>query len=381
MAHSAQPAAAAAPVARESQPLLSFRGLHVEDLASIALVVTYGCLYCGTSAALISYNKYLIHEDRFPFAVPLVLMHTVFCSVFTGGLFLACPSLFPSLTDPARKVAVDRDLILRGGLPIAVCFAAQLALSNTAYLHSSVAFLQMMKEANLALVYVLSLSLALEQFRWRNARILVVILFATVLTVHGELHFSMQGFVIQGVSQLFECVKIVLQAMLLSKAGKKLDALTYVLLVMPICLVVLSCALLVSVFLLPNQHIATPTWEHCVVWWPHLAINACMAFVLNVVIALFVKHSSAISFILAGIVKDAGIVLVGGFVLREVISVQQAIGFAVQLGSIVAYTLVRAAPEDVPEAAPGAQDYGAMEGGEKGCGSPGAGDKACGGTY
>jgi hypothetical protein len=311
----------------------------------MALVFALGVGYCLTSAGLIAYNKFLISEGRFPYAVPLVLCHACFCSVMAGLLYLVFPSLFPSLTDPEKKVAVDRDLILKGALPIAIFFAGQLSLSNTAYLHSSVAFLQMMKEANLALVYTFSLAVALEKFHWRSASILVLVVFATALTIHGELRFSFTGFCFQFSSQLFECTKIVLQAMLLSSAGKKLDALTYVMLVMPLCAICLAMMLGVLIWVHPNEHMAVPHLSECWHWAPHLFANSCVAFCLNVVIALFVKHSSAVAFILAGVVKDAMIVFAGVVLLSEVISGLQTFGFIMQLGLIMVYSLAKTFPD------------------------------------
>mmetsp|Transcript_115491 Transcript_115491/g.331492 ORF Transcript_115491/g.331492 Transcript_115491/m.331492 type:complete len:390 (+) Transcript_115491:110-1279(+) len=314
-------------------------------LLHAGVVSVWGILYIVLSTSLIGYNKYLIHHDRFPYSVPLVFIHAAFSSVLAAVLLVFCPSLFPSLTDPERKVTVDRSVVLCGAFPIAVLFSCQLALSNTAYLHSSVAFLQMMKEANLALVYTLSLAVALERFSWRNAWILVCIIMATTLTIHGELNFSWTGFALQGTSQLFECTKIVLQAMLLSSRGRKLDAMTYVLLVMPLCALVLGSLLLVLIFVWPSAHLMTPTTVEVIAWAPHLFVNACIAFSLNVAIALFVKSSSAVAFILAGILKDAMIVMSGVLLLREIISIMQAVGFALQLCLILVYTLAKTFPE------------------------------------
>merc|ERR1719310_2631713 len=177
---------------------------------------------------MIAFNKYLMHEGRFPYATTMVLIHSGFSAFCALMLFLIKPSLFPSLTDPDQKVSIDRSLILHGALPIAFLFSIQLVLSNTAYLHSSLAFLQMMKESNLVLVYVFSLIAALETFGWNKILLIAMIIFATMLTIHGELNFSWTGFCIQGSGQLFESAKIVMQAVLLSSAGHKLDVLTYV---------------------------------------------------------------------------------------------------------------------------------------------------------
>jgi hypothetical protein len=314
-------------------------------IASGSVLFCLGGLYILTSACMIAFNKYLIHEGRFPFAFPLVFVHSGFSSICAVLLLLIKPSLFPSLTSPTERVNIDRDLVVRSVLPIALLFSAQLVLTNTAYLHSSMAFLQMMKEANLVLVYGLSLLAAMEVFCWMRLKVIGAIVFATLLTIHGELNFSWTGFALQGSSQFFESTKIVLQVMLLSNAGRKLDVLTYVLLVMPLCCLILGSMLLFLTYVHPIEHIATPQWSDIVTWWPQIAANACIAFALNLSIALFMKKSSAVGFILAGIAKDAIIVIAGVFVLGESMSNLQLLGFSTQLGLIWLWSLMKIFPD------------------------------------
>jgi drug/metabolite transporter (DMT)-like permease len=316
-----------------------------EMFNSFFSVFLLGGLYIVTSACMVAFNKYLMNQERFPFAVPLVLIHAGFSSVCTLMMFLIKPSLFPSLTSATEKVSIDRDLILRGALPIALLFSVQLMLTNTAYLHSSMAFLQMMKEANLVLVYAFSLLVAMEVFCWDKLKIILMILIATTMTIHGELQFSWTGFALQGTGQLFESSKIVLQAMLLSNTGRKLDVLTYVLIVMPLCFCMLGSFLLMLLYIAPSEHLQTPQWSDIVSWWPILAANAFLAFGLNVAIAFFMKQSSAVGFILAGIVKDAAIVLFGVFALHEPISPIQFFAFAAQLVLIWIWSLMKIFPE------------------------------------
>mmetsp|Transcript_34979 Transcript_34979/g.74535 ORF Transcript_34979/g.74535 Transcript_34979/m.74535 type:complete len:381 (-) Transcript_34979:8-1150(-) len=308
------------------------------------LALGLGALTIVTSAALISFNKYLIHPDRFPFAVPLVMLHMAVSFVLSACLRFVRPSLFPSLTNPAEKVPIDARLFTKGLLPIGVFFVGQLVLSNTAYLYSSVAFLQMMKESNLVLVYSFSLLVALERFKYRNLRLLILIVIATMTTIKGELHFSLGGFALQGTSQLFESMKIVLTGLLLSAGGVRLDALSYVLLMTPGCLCLLGC-LLGFLYMHPVESMAVPRWSDVAEWWPLLLANACVAYALNIVSSMFIKHSSPVAYILAGIVKDASIVFAGVLCLRESISKLQAFGFALQLSLIFVWTLMKTYPE------------------------------------
>eukprot|EP00448_Togula_jolla_P011388 CAMPEP_0170600532 /NCGR_PEP_ID=MMETSP0224-20130122/17385_1 /TAXON_ID=285029 /ORGANISM="Togula jolla, Strain CCCM 725" /LENGTH=356 /DNA_ID=CAMNT_0010925265 /DNA_START=214 /DNA_END=1284 /DNA_ORIENTATION=+ len=302
------------------------------------------------SAGLINFNKYMLHPDRFPFPMHLILMHTVFCSSFAGLLFTVQPSLFPSLTDPERKVTVTPALILNSCLPIAVAYAGNLLFSNLAYLYSSVAFLQMMKEGNVAFIYGASLVVGLETFRWRNAGVLLFIIIATVANVEGEINFSLTGLLIQGVSQVFEVLRIILQSIILTGSGK-LDALTYVMVVMPLCFMSLSCVMLAR-WLVPGlggTGLVAPSAADVIAWWPLLLVNCSLAFMLNVSIALFLKYSSAVAMVLAGLVKDALVVVISGAFLHEAISTTQRFGFIAQLIGVAIWSTMKTFPLNFEE--------------------------------
>lgn len=310
-------------------------------LLKVFKVVFLGVLYILTSCALIAFNKYLLHEERFPFAAPLVWLHTILCSIFSVVLYLCCPSLFPSLTDSARKVEVDRWLFLTGSTPIGAMLAIQLILSNTAFLHLSLAFVQMCKKANVILVYAFSLMLFLERFSWYHVGILGLLMVATAMTIVGELHFSWKGFAIQMAGQVLESGKLVLQSKLLS--GRKLDALTYVMLVMPFCMVFTSMAIF-GLYIQPMQNFRLPAWADLHTWWPYLLANAVLAFCLNVSTALFVKSVAAMGMTLSGIVKDIGIVTTSHFVLGDAVSSAQGIGFMLQLFAISLWSWMKMYP-------------------------------------
>lgn len=303
-----------------------------------------GLAYITMSAGMINFNKFLMNKDRFPFSVVLVLLHMGFSSTLTFGIYLARPGLFPAL-DPSRRSELSKDVFLKGIFPVAVLFSVSLVLCNTAYMHSSVAFLQMMKEGNIVLVYALSLVAGLERFAWRNVVILLGIAIATSVNVKGEIHFSMQGFCLQIVAAVFECSKIVLQAVLLT-GKRKLNALTYVLLVNPVSFVVLSTTLAMFTLSVPGTAFGLPTWVAVVQWWPYLLANCAMAFVMNLLMAVYLSYASGVGLIFAGVVKDAMIVATGVLVFHEAISSMQMRGFMVQLLLILTWSLLKAFPKE-----------------------------------
>lgn len=331
------------------QGLLQQQEERQNPASQVLFVLLLGGLYICVSAGLITFNKYLIHAGRFPYSVPLVSIHMLCSSVLALMLFFAVPSFFKSLSNPETRIAIDGNLYFKRLLPIALTFSASMVLSNQAYLYLSVAFLQMMKETNVVLVYTFSLFAMMEPFTWNHLKVIVLIMAASALTVQGEMHFSIVGFAVQGSGQLFECTKVVLQGILLSSAGMKLDAPSFVLLVAPVCFVVLAMCITSMATMWPDGALKVPTWSDVVTWWPFLLANGSLAFVLNIIVALFIKHTSAVAMILAGIVKDAAIVFAGVFLMGESITSQQTVGFLMQLSFISMWSSMKMFPQEFEE--------------------------------
>merc|ERR1712072_1023689 len=152
----------------------------VENEASIYLVIVFSLLYIINSAALISFNSYLMQEGRFPYSIVLVTMHMTTCSVMSLITYLIFPSWYPSLSesDPVIR-SQNLKKAYKVLFPIAFAFAGTLVLSNEAYKHLSVAFLQMMKESNVILVYSMSLLLGLDIWNWTVVKVLALLCLAT----------------------------------------------------------------------------------------------------------------------------------------------------------------------------------------------------------
>lgn len=297
------------------------------------------------SAALITFNKYLMHKDRFPFPIALVLIHCLCCSAFSGVLLLVCPSLFPALSDPAKRISIDRSFVVRRALPVAALFSVSLLLSNCAYQYATVAFLQMVKLANVVLVYVISLAWGLQTWRAQEASVLLLIVCATLVTIRGELNYSATGFVLQGLCGFVESAKIVVQGSLLSGSGRKLDALSYVLVVTPLCALLLGATVAFSCAVVELPFVRVPGAQQWARMGPLLALNVALAFALNVVVALFIRFSSAMSFVVCNIAKDCVVVLGSAVVMHEPVSTLQAEGFVAQLALISLWSAMKAFPE------------------------------------
>jgi hypothetical protein len=303
------------------------------DARGVLTAISLCTIYIVISAVLINFNKFMMHKERFPFAMMLTTCHMTISWLFGLTLYAVRPSLFPSM----EMARVNKGKILRYFVPLAGLFAIGVVLSNQAYMYCSVAFLQFMKQANVSLVFCLSCIVGSQVLDRMKLLVIAWIICGSALAVEGALTFVLIGFLIQLGSQLGECSKNVLQEWILSGSDIRLDPLSYNLFMCPVCLVVLGVG---NLFTWDSQII-----PRMAVWWPYLIPNAACAFALNVTIAVLIKNTSAMAFILAGVVKDMVIVVGSTYVFGEQLVPQQVLGFSIASSGIFFWSYMKLAPK------------------------------------
>jgi len=265
-------------------------------------------------------------------------------------IYLVKPSLLKSLND-VERTPIDREFIITRAFPIAVLFTISLIFGNTAYEYCSVAFLQMVKESNCVTVYVLGIMLGIDYWKTKEALVLLGVIMATSMTIRGELHFSLIGCVIQVSACLCESTKMVIQSILLS-GSLKLDPLTYILTVMPLCSLLLGSLLVMDHFIMDLPGIEVPSQD---VLWKYSRIlpsNICLALILNLSSATFLGYSSALSFVMVNLMKDTAVVLFSALIMGEIVSQTQVTGFTLQLAFIAVWSYLKHQAQAVKSAGP-----------------------------
>lgn len=316
-----------APVTLESEPssaALSYKGA--------GYTMTICAWYILISAVLINFNKHLMHKDRFPHAVPLTTLHVTMTFLICSGMYLVKPELFPMMPEAMSK----KNQLAKYFVPVSLLFLVGVICSNYAYLYCSVAFLQFMKEWNIALVFVLSCIAGSQKCNRVRLFIIMWIVVAACTAVTGNMAFSRIGFLIQICSQLGETSRIVIQERLLSGNDCRLDALTYQIFVGPPTLMTLT----VANYFFWNPEILSAL----MVWWPYLLCNACCAVLLNVTISLLIKKAGGVAFVLAGVVKDIVIVTTSSYLSGKSLNTQEILGFSLACWGIFSWGLIKICP-------------------------------------
>eukprot|EP00928_Gymnodinium_smaydae_P066368 TRINITY_DN49389_c0_g1_i1.p1 TRINITY_DN49389_c0_g1~~TRINITY_DN49389_c0_g1_i1.p1 ORF type:complete len:449 (-),score=55.87 TRINITY_DN49389_c0_g1_i1:162-1439(-) len=288
-------------------------------LGSLALCAWYIFI----SSGLIAFNKYLMNVDRFPYAIALTAIHMSMTSFLSLAFFLVAPSWYP-----AAQLALGekRSYVLKSLVPISLLFSASLYMSNEGYHYCNIAFLQFIKEGNLAVVYVMSCLVGLQQFDMSKVSVIMWIFCGCTCCVRGEMHFVFYGLVLQVASLLCECSKNIIAELVLRGKGLNLDPLTFTLFQAPLTLIPLGIALALMqpaglrAAFLANWHLLLP--------------NSMIAFVLNITLAVIIKRLSVIAFVLAGITKDICIVTASALIFGDKVTELQVIGFLMCLSGV-----------------------------------------------
>lgn len=224
-------------------------------------------------------------------------------------------------------------LIAKWIAPLGLLFALALYCSNQAYKYSSVAFLQFCKQGNVAVMFFMSCAVGSQTFSWHKLSVLIVVIAGCTTCAHGEIHFVMVGLILQLASQLTECSKNLIGEAVMHGAGLKLDVLTFVLFQAPFSLIFLT----VGVVATWTPDVLVDFKRH----WHWVMVNALIAFLLNVLIAVTLKKLSALSFVIIGVVKDMVIVSSSALVFGDPVSQTQQVGFMVTIVGVLLWSRLK----------------------------------------
>lgn len=304
-------------------------------------VVPYIVVWLILSTGLIFMNAGIL--KAMPYPAMLTAWHMLVSSLLVRVLRVLAGE-GSELFGGASRPLVDARTVGTRFAPVAGCFALALALSNRAYMYSSVAFIQMIKASHGPMTYLLSVLLGTETFMRAKLQLTSLIALGVMMSVTGELRFSVNGFLCQAVASLSESLRVALIALLLNRAGLKMPPLVALSCYAPLCLMILvPFAVLTE---LPEVWV---TWRQDLemkVGLSWMLLNGFVAFALNVSVVLLIQKTSAVVYILCGIGKDVMIVTMSVVLLGTPVSSQQVVGYILAIGGIQVFNQVGRRPAE-----------------------------------
>ncbi|XP_029121285.1 probable sugar phosphate/phosphate translocator At3g17430 isoform X3 [Elaeis guineensis] len=220
-------------------------------------------------------------------------------------------------------------------IPISAFFASSLWFGNTAYLHISVAFIQMLKALMPVATFLMAVICGTDKLRCDVFLNMVLVSVGVVISSYGEIHFNVIGTVYQVTGIFAEALRLVLTQVLLQKKGLTLNPVTSLYYIAP-------CSFLF--LFVPWYLLEKPAMEISQIqfnFWIFFS-NALCALALNFSIFLVIGRTGAVTIRVAGVLKDWILIALSTIVFPEsAITGLNIIGYAIALCGVVMYNYLK----------------------------------------
>ncbi|XP_020227086.1 probable sugar phosphate/phosphate translocator At3g17430 isoform X2 [Cajanus cajan] len=235
-------------------------------------------------------------------------------------------------------------------IPISAFFASSLWFGNTAYLHISVAFIQMLKALMPVATFLVAIMCGTDKARCDVFFNMLLVSVGVVISSYGEIHFNVVGTVYQVTGIFAEAFRLVLTQVLLQKKGLNLNPITSLYYIAPCSFVFLF----VPWYLLekPMMEVSQIQFN----FWIFFS-NALCALALNFSIFLVIGRTGAVTIRVAGVLKDWILIALSTVIFPEsTITWLNIIGYAIALCGVVMYNYIKVkdvrasqSPETIPD--------------------------------
>ncbi|KAH9626605.1 hypothetical protein KSS87_005456 [Heliosperma pusillum] len=165
---------------------------------------------------------------------------------------------------------------------------------------------------------------------------LVPVVTGVIIASGGEPMFNLFGFIMCISATAARALKTVLQGILLSSDGEKLNSMNLLMYMAPIAVVCLIPAALIMENNVVGITIALAREDSKILWL--LLFNSSLAYFVNLTNFLVTKHTSALTLQVLGNAKGAVAVVVSILIFRNPVSVTGMLGYCLTIIGVILYS-------------------------------------------
>ncbi|KAG6427101.1 hypothetical protein SASPL_111341 [Salvia splendens] len=284
-------------------------------------------LWYSTNIGVLLLNKFLLSNYGFSFPIFLTMCHMSACAVlsYISIIFL---KLVPF------QLLKSRSQFLRIAT-LSIVFCASVVGGNISLKFLPVSFNQAVGATTPFFTALFAYLMTQKREAWATYTCLVPVVAGVVIASGGEPSFHLYGFIMCISATAARAFKSVLQGVLLSSEGEKLNSMNLMLYMAPIAVVVLIPAVFVME---PDvlDLVVTLGKEHKFMW-TFLFVNSTMAYGANLCNFLVTKHTSALTLQVLGNAKGAVAVVISILIFRNPVTFIGIAGYTMTVMGVVAY--------------------------------------------
>ncbi|KAH6779677.1 Nucleotide-sugar transporter family protein [Perilla frutescens var. hirtella] len=284
-------------------------------------------LWYSTNIGVLLLNKFLLSNYGFAFPIFLTMCHMSACAI------LSYISIIFLKIVPVQRIK-SRSQFLRIST-LSVVFCASVVGGNISLRYLPVSFNQAVGATTPFFTAVFAYLMTRKREAWATYTCLVPVVAGVVIASGGEPSFHLYGFIMCISATAARAFKSVLQGVLLSNEGEKLNSMNLMLYMAPIAVVVLLPAALVME---PNvlEEVVSLGTEHKFMWIL-LLVNSSMAYGANLCNFLVTKHTSALTLQVLGNAKGAVAVVISILIFQNPVTFIGIAGYTMTVMGVVAY--------------------------------------------
>lgn len=273
-------------------------------------------------------NKYLLSNYGFKYPIFLTMCHMTACSI----LSYAAISWLKVVPLQAIRSRVQLFKIAT----LSVVFCASVVSGNISLRYLPVSFNQAVGATTPFFTAVFAYLMTMKREAWLTYVTLIPVVTGVMITSGGEPSFHLFGFIMCIGATAARALKTVLQGILLSSEGEKLNSMNLLMYMAPIAVACLIPAALIMEREVIGITIALARDDTRILWY--LLFNSALAYFVNLTNFLVTKHTSALTLQVLGNAKGAVAVVISILIFRNPVTMTGMFGYGITVFGVILYS-------------------------------------------
>ncbi|XP_051138880.1 UDP-URONIC ACID TRANSPORTER 1-like isoform X1 [Andrographis paniculata] len=284
-------------------------------------------LWYASNIGVLLLNKFLLSNYGFAFPIFLTMCHMSACALlsYISIVFLKITP-FQSLKSRHQFLRIAT---------LSIVFCASVVGGNISLRYLPVSFNQAVGATTPFFTALFAFLVTQKREAWITYGCLVPVVAGVVIASGGEPSFHLYGFIMCISATAARAFKSVLQGVLLSNEGEKLNSMNLLLYMAPIAVLVLLPIALVMEPQAIDMVLSLGTDQKLM--WILLLLNSTMAYGANLCNFLVTKHTSALTLQVLGNAKGAVAVVISILIFRNPVTFIGIAGYTMTVLGVVAY--------------------------------------------
>ncbi|KAG9141520.1 hypothetical protein Leryth_019050 [Lithospermum erythrorhizon] len=292
--------------------------------------VTIGLVtsWYASNIGVLLLNKYLLSNYGFKYPIFLTMCHMTACSLLSY-IAIAWMKMVPMQTIRSRVQFLKITAL-------SAIFCASVVSGNISLRYLPVSFNQAIGATTPFFTAVFAYLMTRKKEAWLTYITLVPVVTGVVIASGGEPSFHLFGFIMCVGATAARALKSVVQGILLSSEGEKLNSMNLLLYMAPIAVVLLLPATLYMEENVVGITMALARDDFRIIWY--LLFNSALAYFVNLTNFLVTKHTSALTLQVLGNAKGAVAVVISILIFKNPVSVTGMLGYSLTVCGVILYS-------------------------------------------